>query len=188
MKNLNITKGEARINRHSKTSVETTTGRSIASTSTYSTNTDAGKHIVENEANAILFADAFNTANKTGLLPSELAEQNEKLKSIAWEYHCQQHANGVSIISKERFTSDLMDVINTEPTTLTRSEAEKAMNKGCNVAHESWGNGVIGWKENGVYQQSNKERQKALTALEFLFICGEGKYQTGWRIVNPNNQ
>jgi hypothetical protein len=34
----------------------------------------------ESEANANLIADAFNTANKCNLLPSELLEENNKLK------------------------------------------------------------------------------------------------------------
>lgn len=38
-----------------------------------------GESIFEAEANAELIADAFNTSNKTGLLPSELLKQRDEL-------------------------------------------------------------------------------------------------------------
>lgn len=52
------TPGPWRINKRSALMVETETGRGIASTGVYSTNTDNGQHLLDNEANARLIAAA----------------------------------------------------------------------------------------------------------------------------------
>ena len=79
MKDLGITKGEWQHNKHSRGNVEAN-GRSIAGCMGYSTNMGNGDHIDENYANAELVIDAGNTAQKCGLLPSELLKQRDELK------------------------------------------------------------------------------------------------------------
>ena len=79
MKDLGITKGEWRHNKHSRGNVDAN-GRSVANCMGYSTNIGRGEHIEENYANADLVIDAGNTAQKCGLLPSELLKQRDELK------------------------------------------------------------------------------------------------------------
>ena len=79
MKELGITKGKWQHNKHSRGNIECN-GRSIANCMGYSTNIGNGEHIVENYANAELVIDAGNTAQKCGLLPSELLRQRDELK------------------------------------------------------------------------------------------------------------
>ena len=81
MKDLGITKGEWRHNKHSRGNVEAN-GRSVANCMGYSTNIGRGEHIEENYANADLVIDAGNTAQKCGLLPSELLKQRDELKEM----------------------------------------------------------------------------------------------------------
>lgn len=92
MKTLNITKGEAHVGYSTvrpEIEVNVRTGERTYKVvfkaelpATYMGKTTDQQAYDEVVANAHLIADAFNTANKTGLLPSELAEQNEKLKHI----------------------------------------------------------------------------------------------------------
>lgn len=79
MKELGITKGKWQHNKHSRGNIECN-GRSIANCMGYSTNIGNGEHIVENYANAELVIDAGNTAQKCGLLPSELLRQRDELR------------------------------------------------------------------------------------------------------------
>lgn len=84
MKELGITKGEWQHFKFAKGNVEAN-GRSVANCMGYSNNTDAGKHIEENYANAELVIDAGNTAQKCGLLPSELLQQRDELREALAE-------------------------------------------------------------------------------------------------------
>ncbi len=84
MKDLVITKGEWRHNKHSRGNVEAN-GRSVANCMGYSTNIGRGEHIEENYANADLVIDAGNTAQVCGLLPSELLKQRDELKEALKE-------------------------------------------------------------------------------------------------------
>lgn len=79
MKELGIIKGKWQHNKHSRGNIECN-GRSIANCMGYSTNIGNGEHIVENYANAELVIDAGNTAQKCGLLPSELLRQRDELR------------------------------------------------------------------------------------------------------------
>lgn len=88
MKKLKITKGKWRVSTFSKYNIETEDGRSVASSGTYSTNTDNGEHIIENEANAQLIAEAGTVTNQCGLTPKELLEQRDKLReALFYLYH-----------------------------------------------------------------------------------------------------
>ena len=84
MKELGIIKGKWQHNKHSRGNIECN-GRSIANCMGYSTNIGNGEHIVENYANAELVIDAGNTAQKCGLLPSELLRQRDELREALAE-------------------------------------------------------------------------------------------------------
>ena len=85
MKDLGITKGEWRHNKHSRGNVEAN-GRSVANCMGYSTNIGRGEHIEENYANADLVIDAGNTAQVCGLLPSELLKQRDTIYVLAMDF------------------------------------------------------------------------------------------------------
>ena len=70
-KELGITEGEVKIDRKGGW-IETADGRLIC---------ECTHCNYQSDANLVFIADAFNTANKCGLLPSELLEQNRKLLS-----------------------------------------------------------------------------------------------------------
>lgn len=59
-----ITKGDFELHKHSKTTAQRIDGRTVASCAGYSTNTDNGEHVCENEANAEFIAFAFNLQQK----------------------------------------------------------------------------------------------------------------------------
>lgn len=163
---LNTTKGEATANGN---------GVHVGSTCIATTHNAEYRH-----HDAHLIADAFNTANKTGLLPSELAERNGKL-TYALKM-CKR-------VFKERFgqTIQELDTILIEndtpepPTTLTLSEADEAMNNGHMVAHERWLHGEFYYKANGVvYTEHN-----TIASASWSLLQKNEKYQTGWCIVHP---
>ena len=78
MKELGITKGEWRIDTADAIKIKAEDGSNIAIL-THLTNF-MRRDTNEVERNALLIADAGNTAQKCGLLPSELLQQRDELK------------------------------------------------------------------------------------------------------------
>lgn len=78
MKELGITKGEWRIDMADAIKIKAEDGSNIA-TLTHLTNFKR-RDTDEVERNALLIADAGNTAQKCGLLPSELLQQRDELR------------------------------------------------------------------------------------------------------------
>lgn len=80
-KKLGITKGECKID-HSKTGLLSNIyvgSKYVAEVKSYGINANPTKQ--ERIKNSELIADAFNTANKCGLLPSDLLKQRDDLLS-----------------------------------------------------------------------------------------------------------
>lgn len=162
---------------------------------------DFGLPTPENEANAELFADSLNTANKTGLLPSELAELNEKLKEIIEAFGKSCFYKGFEKAIKDdanRFTAwreeagELLAKFKQfqfpsieQPAPLTLSEADEAMDNGHKVAYKTWGDHNWIAKKNGFLHDRTGVFESGETNLSDAF---GNRYQTGWRIVKPNNQ
>lgn len=97
----NVTKGIARINPKSKTSVEIAeTGRSLCTTGGYFYNKEADKVDAENEANALLYLDAHNTHNATGYTPSELKQQRDELMEFVT--HVRSYSEDSYLYNKSR--------------------------------------------------------------------------------------
>ena len=71
-KELGITEGEVKIDRKGGW-IETADGRLIC---------ECTHCNYQSDANLVFIADAFNTANKCGLLPSELLEQRDELMRV----------------------------------------------------------------------------------------------------------
>ena len=82
------TKGECSIpKRYGKTLVCGPNERTICSTGGYSDNSrDSSDVLAENEANAVLIAEAFNVADETGLTPRQLADQRAELLTACNAY------------------------------------------------------------------------------------------------------
>ena len=83
MKELGITKGEWRIDTADAIKIKAEDGSNIAIL-THLTNF-MRRDTNEVERNALLIADAGNTAQKCGLLPSELLQQRDELKEALAE-------------------------------------------------------------------------------------------------------
>lgn len=83
MKELGITKGEWRIDTADAIKIKAEDGSNIAIL-THLTNFKR-RDTDEVERNALLIADAGNTAQKCGLLPSELLQQRNELKEALAE-------------------------------------------------------------------------------------------------------
>ena len=88
MKELGITKGEWRIDTADAIKIKAEDGSNIAIL-THLTNF-MRRDTNEVERNALLIADAGNTAQKCGLLPSELLQQRDELKEalaeMIWQF------------------------------------------------------------------------------------------------------
>ena len=88
MKELGITKGEWRIDMADAIKIKAEDGSNIAIL-THLTNFKR-RDTDEVERNAMLIADAGNTAQKCGLLPSELLQQRDELKEalaeMIWQF------------------------------------------------------------------------------------------------------
>lgn len=80
MNELNITKGEWNIIDETSTYEKVSRFRVTSIGTTVSSLNCSSECIDEQQSNAQLIADAGTTANKCGLLPSELLAENEKLK------------------------------------------------------------------------------------------------------------
>lgn len=100
MKELGITKGEWRIDTADAIKIKAEDGSNIA-TLTHLTNFKR-RDTDEVERNALLIADAGNTAQKCGLLPSELLQQRDELKealiSLMWQFAYYGTKNNVAVM------------------------------------------------------------------------------------------
>ena len=78
-KELGITKGEVHINDCFQTEVWSKNTKVASCNNGINSGIYKAKTDEEMKANATLIADAFNTANKCGLMPSEFLEQRDEL-------------------------------------------------------------------------------------------------------------